>query len=99
VELKTAIKNLQKDRYVSSMLREELETVVSALDRLQASKEPEVPVAAIAEKLGEALAMLKGDRAPANSKSTPKGAGKAPSKGRAADRGGARETVAVAAKA
>ena len=99
MDLKTAIKNLQKDRYVSSMMREELETVAAALSELQAQKEPELPVAAIAEKLNEALALLKGDRAPANSKSSPKSAGKSPAKGRAADRVGAREAVAVAAKA
>ncbi len=99
MDLKKALSNLQKDRYVSSMMREELETVIAALSEIQAPKQPEVPVAAIAEKLNEALAMLKGDRAPANSKSSPKSAGKSPSKGRDADRIGAREAVAVAAKA
>ena len=73
MELKVAIKNLQKDRYVASMMREELETVVEALSQLQAPKAPEVPLATIEAKLVEALALLKGDAAPANSKSAPKG--------------------------
>lgn len=91
MDLKTAIKNLQKDRYVSSMMAEELSTVVKALDALQTPKAPEVPVSKIEEKLIEALAMLKGDLAQANSKSAPKG--------RKSEPKGAGEPVAVAAKA
>lgn len=103
MELKTAIKNLQKDRYVASMMREELEAVVSALDALQASKGPEVSLAKVEEKLSEALALLKGERAPANSKSGPQGStkipAKSPAKSRKTDRGGAGEPAPVAAKA
>ena len=95
MELKTAIKNLQKDRYVSSMMREELEAVVSALEELQSSKGPDVPLATLEAKLTEALALLKGERAPANSKSSPK----SPAKNRKTDGGSAPEAVAVAAKA
>jgi hypothetical protein len=94
VELKTALANFKKDRYVSSMMREELETVVKALQELQAPKGPDVPLASIEEKLSEALALLKGERAPANSKSAPQNS----PKGRKADRGSAGETAPVAAK-
>lgn len=103
MELKKALSNLRKDRYVSSMLREELDTVVTALSQLQAPKGPEVAVEAIAEKLSEALAMLKGERAPANSKSAPKRENKASAerrpRARHADPGGAREAASMAAKA
>lgn len=98
MELKTAIKNLQKDRYVSSMMRDELEAVLSALEELQASKGPEVSLAKVEEKLSEALALLKGERAPANSKSGPQSPAKSPSKGRKTNRVGAGETAPVAAK-
>jgi hypothetical protein len=95
VELKIALANFKKDRYVSSMMREELETVIQALQDLQAPKGPDVPLASIEEKLSEALALLKGERAPANSKSTPQ---KSP-KSRKADRSGVAEAAPVAAKA
>lgn len=91
MELKTALSNFQKDRYVSSMMREELETVLQAVKELQAQRAPEVPLASIEAKLGEALALLKGVAAPANSKSRPKG--------RKADAGSARPAASVAAKA
>lgn len=95
MDLKKALSNLQKDRYVSSMMREELEAVVSGVEALQASKTPDVPLATVEAKLTEALALLKGERAPANSKSSPKSSPKS----RKTDRGGAPEAVAVAAKA
>jgi len=91
VELKTAIKNFRKDRYVSSMMREELDTLVEALEQLQVPRAPEVSLAKIEEKLVEALALLKGDQAPANSKSSPKG--------RKTDLDGAAAAPSVAAKA
>ena len=98
MELKTAIKNLQKDRYVSSMMRDELEAVVSALEEIQASKGPEVPLAKVEEKLSEALALLKGERAPANSKSGPQSPAKSPAKTRKTHRVGAGEAAPVATK-
>jgi len=98
VDLKTALKNLQKDRYVSSMMRDELEAVVSALEEFQASKGPEVSLAKVEEKLSEALALLKGERAPANSKSGPQSSSKSPAKSRKTNRVGAGETAPVAAK-
>jgi hypothetical protein len=88
VELKTALSNFQKDRYVSSMMREELEAIMKALEQPQT---PPVPLATIEEKLSEALALLKGERAPANSKSRPKS--------RNAHPRGAGEAAPVAAKA
>ncbi|MNK63810.1 hypothetical protein D3C87_830390 [compost metagenome] len=96
MDLKKALSNLQKDRYVSSMLREELETLVAAVE---ASKGPDVALSKVEEKLSEALALLKGERAPANSKSPPKDRSKNSPKGRPADRGGLVEKAAVAAKA
>ena len=99
MELKTAIKNLQKDRYVSSMMREELEAVVTALEELQANKGPEIALAKVEEKLNEALSLLKGERAPANSKSSPQSGPKSPSKGRKADPRSAGEATPLAAKA
>ncbi len=95
MELKTALANFKKDRYVSSMMGEELETVIQALKELQAPKGPDVPLSAIEEKLSEALALLKGDRAPANSKSAPQSSPRS----RKSDRGGVAEAPAVAAKA
>ena len=92
MDLKKALSNLQKDRYVSSMLREELETLVAAVE---ASKGPDVALSKVEEKLSEALALLKGERAPANSKSSPKSAAKS----RPTDRSGLAEKAAVAAKA
>lgn len=96
MELKTAIKNLSKDRYVSSMLREELDTIVAALAELQAPRPPEVPIAQVEAKLNEAIALLKGGVASANSKS--KTAATSP-KTRKTDRSRAAKTLAVEAKA
>ena len=96
MDLKKALSNLQKDRYVSSMLREELETVIAAVE---AGKGPDVTLTKVEEKLSEALALLKGERAPANSKSAPKGRESRSPKSRPADRGSAAEKAAVAAKA
>lgn len=99
MELKKAITRLRKDRYVSSMMREELETVLAALDALQAAQTPQVPIAVVTDKLNEALALLKGDSATANSKSQTKRPPKSPRRDRDPEAVRPREATAVAAKA
>ena len=56
MDAKQALKNLKKDKYVSSMLTQELKSIEDEL----AKKGSDVPVAAVASKLKEALGLLEG---------------------------------------